>query len=167
MKNVVKIIQAHGGIEALKAGEIRVDPPAPCYMRFCVEYVGKGPRGQALISLAHYYEQAGDLMADPEVVVEVADGPGWEDAKTWGPVSITMHGTGYHRDACWTGEDGEVYCDPRQVRDIRSFLPLWDRNLGEQGFVEAFLNRRKGVRDDDRERGRGGERGGDEPVGDA
>jgi hypothetical protein len=35
------------------------------------------------------------------------------------------------------GEDGQVHVRPALVRDIQSFARVWDRNLKNQGFVEA------------------------------
>jgi hypothetical protein len=40
-------------------------------MRLVVEYIGQGPRGLPAIAVAHYYEQNGDAMRDPEMVFEV------------------------------------------------------------------------------------------------
>ena len=35
-------------------------------MPVSVEVVGTRPQGALIVSIAHYYEQNGDLMADPE-----------------------------------------------------------------------------------------------------
>ena len=136
MKNVIAIIKAHGGLPALKRKAIKIDPPSDGYMRLCIEYIGRGPRGQALVSIAHYYEQEGDVCQDPDVVVEVPD-DGWDNGKTWAPISFTQ-APGYYSEACYKGEDGQVYIRPAAVRDIKLFLPIWDKNIGEQGYVEAF-----------------------------
>ena len=62
----------HGGLAALRAKAIRVEPPSSGLMRLCVELVGRGPNGKPLVSVAHYYEQNGDLVADPEMTFESA-----------------------------------------------------------------------------------------------
>ena len=80
MKNAAQIIALHGGLDALRAAPIRIDPPCAGLMRLCIELVGTGPNGRPLVSVAHYYEQQGDLIADPEMTFEVIgdDGPmGW------------------------------------------------------------------------------------------
>ena len=62
MKNVAKIIELLGGLVALESKPIRIEPPCSGLMRLCIEHVGMGPRGMPLISVAHYFEQAGALM---------------------------------------------------------------------------------------------------------
>jgi len=139
MKNVICIVKAHGGIEALKRASIRIDNPP--YMRLCIEYTGDGPRGQAAISIAHYYEQQGDLMQDPEVLMEVPDGEGWDDSKTWAPVFFQQAAPPVFNEACFKGDDGQVYIRPAFIKDITSFARMWDRNIGAQGFVLAALQK--------------------------
>ncbi len=88
MKTVAKIIEHFGGMEALRQKHIRLENPP--YMRLVIEYVGEGPRGMPCISVAHYYEQNGDLMRDPELVFEVnpdEDGPLSWTTGNWGPAS--------------------------------------------------------------------------------
>jgi hypothetical protein len=117
-------------------------------MRLCIEYVGPGPRDQALLSIAHYFEQNSDLMKDPEVLVEVTDGDGWDDTSTWGPVSFEQSLPPYRSEAVAV-RDGQVLIYPRWVQDLRSFMRIWNKNLGEQGYVEAF-KAQKGGGDDSR-----------------
>jgi hypothetical protein len=128
MRNVQKIIDTFGGLEALKRHPIRLE--APGFMRLVIEHVGIGPRGGALVSVAHYGELNGDLMRDPEIVFEVADGQ-------WQPVSIQQDYVGSYREAVFIGADGKVYVRPDEVRDIAAFARIWDRNLKHQGFVDA------------------------------
>jgi hypothetical protein len=131
MKNVQKIIDTRGGLEALKRKYIRLKVPG--FMRLVIEHVGTGPRGGELISVAHYGEQNGDAMRDPEIVFEVAAGQ-------WQPVSIQQDYVGVYREAVFVGEDGKVYVRPAEVRDIQAFSRIWDRNLKHQGFVDAAKN---------------------------
>ena len=128
MRNVQKIIDLRGGLEALKQRPIRLEVPG--FMRLVIEHVGRGPRGGELVSVAHYGEQNGDLMRDPEIVFEVADGQ-------WQPVSIRQDYIGSYREAVSIGEDGKVYVCPAEVRDIQAFARVWDRNIKAQGFVDA------------------------------
>jgi hypothetical protein len=81
-------------------------------------------------NLAHYSEQHGDAMRDPEVVFEVVGG-------AWHPVSIRQDYLGSYREAVFVGEDGKVYVRPALVRDIQAFARVWNRNLKAQGFVDA------------------------------
>ncbi len=41
------------------------------YMALCVENIGLGPRSQTALSVAHFGEQNGDLMCDPEMCFEL------------------------------------------------------------------------------------------------
>jgi hypothetical protein len=136
MRNVQKIIDQRGGLAALKQHPIRLQVPG--FMRLVIEHVGTGPRGGELVSVAHYGEQAGDLMRDPEIVFEVAAGQ-------WQPVSIQQDYVGSYREAVLIGEDCKVYVRPAEVRDITSFARIWDRNIKHQGFVDAANNRTDAV----------------------
>src|SRR6516162_8740167 len=103
MRNVQKIINAKGGMAALKRKYIRLE--APGFMRLAIEHIGTGPRGGELVSVAHYGEQNGDLMRDPEIVFEVAAGQ-------WHPVSIQQDYVGGYRQAVFVGEKGKVFVRP-------------------------------------------------------
>jgi hypothetical protein len=128
MRNVQKIIDTRGGMEALKRKFIRLEVPG--FMRLVIEHIGTGPRGGELVSVAHYGEQNGDPMRDPEIVFEVSAGQ-------WHPVSIQMDYVGSYREAVSVGEDGKVFVRPPEVREIQAFTRIWDRNLKQQGFVDA------------------------------
>jgi hypothetical protein len=133
MRNVQKIIDANDGLAALKSRPIRLEMPG--FMRLVIEHIGTGPRCGELVSVAHYGEQNGDAMRDPEIVFEVVAG-------AWHPVSIQMDYTSYYREAVFVGEGGKVYIRPALVRDIAAFVRAWDRNIKDQGFVDAAQNRR-------------------------
>jgi hypothetical protein len=135
MRNVQKIIDTLGGLAALKSRPIRLG--VPCFMRLVIEHVGTGPRSGALVSVAHYGEQNGDLMRDPEIIFEVAEGQ-------WHPVSIQQDYLGSYREAVFVGEDGKVYVRPAEVRDILAFSRVWDRNLKAQGFEDAAATKTGG-----------------------
>ena len=44
---------------------------------------------------------------------------------------------GASHEAAFVDEAGRVLVRPRVLKDLASFARLWDRNLKEQGFVEA------------------------------
>jgi hypothetical protein len=136
MRNVQKIIDLRGGLEALKQRPIRLQVPG--FMRLVIEHVGRGPRGGELVSVAHYGEQNGDLMRDPEIVFEVVAGQ-------WQPVSIQQDYIGSYREAVFVGEHGKVIVREALVRDIQALARIWDRNLKAQGFVAAAINRTDAV----------------------
>ena len=76
--------------------------------------------GKDRLSVGQFYKQRGDTMSDPEVVFIVDDGE-------WRPVRYTQHPMVHQHD-----ESGI---------DLDGFLPRWDKNLRQQGFVDA-ANRR-------------------------
>jgi hypothetical protein len=85
-----------------------------CFDPLVIEKVG--PRR---VSVAHYYEQNGDLMRSPEIVFKVTDDGNWV------AIEYQDDSDGYRRD-----ENG--------LEDVTAFaLSTWDDNLREQGFIEA------------------------------
>ncbi len=93
-----------------------------------------------LVSVAHYFEQNGDLMADPDLVFEV-NPDSWKSGE-WGPVSFTQHSTGTYQEAVVI-RDGKVMMNTRLVASLKSFARTWDRNLDAQGYVAAFERQRR------------------------
>lgn len=83
-------------------------------MPLCIEKVGDNR-----ISVAHYYEQNHDLMRDPEIVFEVLDNG------VWMPVEYIQDPFKYERD------------DNGIVEALSFAVNTWDKNLREQGYVEA------------------------------
>src|SRR5690349_5579060 len=67
MKNVKAIIDLFGGLASFR--HVRLECKG--FMPLVVEAIGPGPRGLPMVSVAHYYEQNGDLMKDPDMVFEV------------------------------------------------------------------------------------------------
>ena len=66
MKNIQQIIHEHGGLAAVRANNLRIENPP--FMRLVVEVVGMPfPNGTCEVSVAHYGEQNGDAMRDPEL----------------------------------------------------------------------------------------------------
>jgi hypothetical protein len=145
VKNIARIVELNGGLGNLGSKPIRIEPPSSGLMRLCIEYVGTGPRGMPLVSVAHYFEQNGDLMADPDLVFEVnpaKDGPlSWKTGE-WGPVSFTQHSTGTYQEAVVI-QDGKVMVAPKLIASLKSFARMWDRNVQAQGYVVAFEQQRR------------------------
>ena len=104
------ILKRRGFFEAFKASdEFHLRLQMKSYMPLVIERIGN------MISVAHYYEQNGDLIADPDVELNFA---------TWEPTAIQQV-FGYTR-----------VTDERTRRDIASFLDLWAFNIQEQGWAE-------------------------------
>jgi len=79
-----------------------------------------------MISVAHYFEQNGDLVADPDVELHYP---------TWVPIGITQAFFGY-RSKFIEREDG-THIDLSFHREVSSFLTLWARNIKAQGWAEG------------------------------
>ena len=134
MKTVQAIIDLFGGLEALKQQPIRLKVEG--FMPLVIEHVGVGPRGQPLVSAAHYYEQQGDMMADPEMTFDVADG-------IWSPVEFQQASPPIYQRAVSVDDNGKVLIKPKLLADLKRFTALWDRNLRDQGFLAAAQALRK------------------------
>jgi hypothetical protein len=130
MKSIEEIIEARSGWDSLKSHPIKVEV-GEGFMALCIEHIGPGPRGGLLISIAHYYEQHGDLMADPDLVVEVIRQTG-----EWLPMSFQQDNLGIYQEAVTVEGDGLVVRS-KLVADLQQFMRLWDQALREQGFVSA------------------------------
>jgi hypothetical protein len=127
MQTVARIIELFGGLGRLAAHPIRLEVAG--FMPLCVEHVGTGPRGLPLVSVAHHYEQNGDLMSDPDCTFEV-------EGERWLPVAFQQDSVGLYQEAV-TREGGQARIDWRLERELRAFAARWDANLAGQGFLAA------------------------------
>ena len=131
MKTVPKIIETYGGLEWLRQPGNYIRLENPPYMRLVIEYIGVGPRGMPSIAVAHYHEQNGDAMRDPEIVFEVnSDGE-------WCPVSYRQDNLDIYQDAVFLGDNDQVTVHPKMVQHLKAFARQWDRNIAQQGFLKA------------------------------
>ena len=134
MKTVEQIIETlHNGGEWQHI-KIKNAP----YMDLVIERVGKSPQGLPLISVAHYFEQNGDLCQDPEMVFEVSpDG--------WRPVFFQQAIPPIYREAIvyeYRPTSSAVKVNLREMADQKSFARVWNRNLKHQGFLKQAQNMR-------------------------
>lgn len=92
------------------------------YMPVSVERLGRD-----LFSVAHYAEQNGDLMSDPEMTF-------WRDRDgEWYPASMTQHFVGRYEEAIveWNGDMPSRF-NPRAQRDMAVFAATWMENIRMQ-----------------------------------
>jgi Domain of unknown function (DUF6908) len=140
VKTIAKIIEIYGGLEWLRQPGSYIRLENPPYMRLVIEYVGEGPRGMPSISVAHYYEQNGDAVRDPEIVFEVnpeEDGlRSWKKGK-WGPVSYQQDNLGAYQEAVFVSDTGQVMFRPNLFLDLKAFAWEWDQNIEQQGFLSV------------------------------
>lgn len=82
--------------------------------------------------IAHYYEQNGDLMADPEMTVRIDT-----ELKTVEALTFQMDAIGLYQEVY--PEPGKYY--PRLKKELNDFLRQWLKNLEQQGFIKESLNK--------------------------
>lgn len=87
---------------------------------------------QATYSIAHYFEQNGDLVCDP-------DGVFLKTEAGWLPVTLQQN-TGHYTIALeLDGNDKPTGWRPRQYKDLASFAAMWLRNIrNQQGGLKAL-----------------------------
>jgi hypothetical protein len=96
-----------------------------------------GPCGLPAVSVAHYGELNGDAMRDPEMCFELgfAAGPHLD------PFYYRNDYVGVEQWSRFINEDRYV-CHIQLHTEHQRFATLWDKNLRQQGFVEAFARQR-------------------------
>jgi hypothetical protein len=110
-----------------KVGDHRKVEQAREFMPVSVEAVDTTPQGALIVSVAHYYEQNGDLMADPEVTFVVA-----RNDHVF-PISYRQDGLGIDRTYVrWEGD--KVYWDLVKQNDLASFCNQWMQNIQDQQY---------------------------------
>lgn len=119
-KTIEHLLKSHNLFEAfLNQSSFHVRFDMKGYQRLVIERHGE------LISVAHYFEQNGDLVADPDVELHYP---------SWVPTAITQAFFGYRSK--FIERDGQTLVDTRFDREVSSFLRLWARNIKMQGWVE-------------------------------
>jgi len=104
------------------------------FMPLSIEYLYSvdtaGMKGK-VYSFAHYYEQEGDLMADPEVCfLSVRDG------EYIIPMSFKNAGLGIDNEYVIL-KDKQLLVQKRMQADLKDFSNQWMENLKDQGFLSA------------------------------
>jgi len=140
LKNVSKLIAQHGGIEKLKEDHIKIHNSV--YMPLTIEWIGE-IMGKPLISVCHYYEQEGDFMRDPDVVLMVTESAPHIPTRRFSDsnyfyeaVSYRQDGLGVYDEAVF--KDGDTWHVKKKMQgSIESFMRVWDKNLGDKGFLGA------------------------------
>ena len=96
------------------------------YMPVVVELVGDIKGYGKVISIAHYGEQNGDLMADPEMTFTIVDGKYY-------PISFKNDYVGLYQEVFGYNEDGEPEAiDKKLQSNLTDFANQWMKNIKEQ-----------------------------------
>ena len=136
MKTILEILKLAGGWH--HGLYLKIENPP--YMALVIEATDEsGPCGLPAISVAHYGEQNGDLMRDPEMCFELSN-----------PLRLGVSLVPYYWRNDYVGIEqysrsiqGDNYVfDSGLYTQHENFAAQWDKNLRSQGFVEAFDRRR-------------------------
>lgn len=133
MQTILRILERAGSYRPTLYLEIE-NPP---YMALVIEATPEpGPQGRPAVSVAHYGEQNGDLMRDPEMCFEL------ETVKV-PRLSAFYYRNDYAGMEQWSRflRDGHYAVHTLLHREHEQFAALWDRNLNAQGFLEAFTDK--------------------------
>jgi hypothetical protein len=133
MKTVLDILQKAGGWRHSLYLKIE-NPP---FQELVIEATDEsGPCGLWTISVAHYGEQNGDAMRDPEMCFELGfTGGAHLNAYYWR--------NDYAGIEQWSRfiREGNYCYQPQLHAQHQSFAKTWDRNLRAQGFAEVFTDK--------------------------
>ena len=134
MNTILKIIEKHGGLEALKTnGHLKIENPP--YMALSIDYLCDGPHKQPMIAVAHNYEQNGDIMADPDMQLEI--GPDINGELTLYPISYQNDGLGIAQSVYVIRNGQLIGYYSKLKKELSAFLKVWEKNLCQQGFLTA------------------------------
>ncbi len=128
MKTILAILTKAGGWH--HGLHLHIDNPP--YMPLVMEAVDEsGPCGLPALSVAHYGEQNGDAMRDPEMLFEVS---------RWGELHPFYWRNDYAGIEQWSRfiKDDHYSFHSQLHEQHEAFAKTWDRNLRAQGFAEAF-----------------------------
>ncbi len=102
------------------AASRKIDNAKGTYMPVHVDRIGDD-----LYAVAHYAEQGGDLMADPDVVF-------WRRPDGWFPIEITQNFLGRYERVLYVEKGEVVKWSPQGYNSLRVFCGQWMRNVKQQ-----------------------------------
>jgi hypothetical protein len=121
--------QATAVMDTLTAGmsvsdHKKIDNAEGTFMALHVECIGECNLGH-IFSLAHYYEQHGDLMRDPEMLfIQAEDG--------YYPAEIWQDGVNSHNVGLLIEDGLAVSIDETEQADLTVFAEVWLKNIRVQ-----------------------------------
>ena len=133
MKTILAIVKEAGGWRPNLYLKIK-NPP---YMELVIEATDEsGPCGLPSLSVAHYGEQNGDLMRDPEMCFEL----GFAGGAHLNSFYWRNDYAGIEQWSRFIREGNYCYHTQLHAQHER-FAKTWDNNLRQQGFAEAYTDR--------------------------
>lgn len=120
-------------LEALSRHDFHISVENEPYTRFVAEWLYyKDYKGRPVYYIAHYSEQNGDLMADPEIEFSID-----EISQTVEPIIFRNDYAGRF-DEVYREIGGKVMYSKSLRISLDSFLHTWLRNLKHQGFIKLI-----------------------------
>ena len=134
MQTLLNILKRAGGWNPSLYLKIENSP----YMALVIEATDSGPSGLPAISVAHYGEQNGDLMRDPEMCFELSQPVGGK--LSLDPYYWCNDYVGIER---WSRSivRGHYVVLLDMHAQHEHFAAEWDENLQLQGFEKAFTDK--------------------------
>lgn len=130
LETIVEIVTAAGQLDrfARRGPHFSLKIDNPPFVPLVIEaWDSQIPGESRRISVAHYLEQGGDLVPDPEV--EITD-TGW-------PIELSQV-LGYTQVTVYSADGRTMHYAPESRRSVLNFLNgIWAQNLRAQRFVEA------------------------------
>ena len=134
MQTVLRILERAGGYRP--ALYLHIENAS--YMALVIEATPEpGPLGLPAISIAHFGEQNGDLMRDPEMCFELSERGGNLALDPYYFRNDYMGSEQWSRNLV----DGQYAALPDLHKLHELFAEVWDGNLKSQGFAEAFTDK--------------------------
>jgi hypothetical protein len=124
-----RIIEGLDGVGSHK----KIDNSASAFMALCVEVIDEWAEGK-IVSLAHYYEQNGDLMKDPDMTFLVSNGKKFLDGAII-PTSFEMSNPPTYQPSLFYDEQGRLMVRNKAQEDQAKFANTWMRNIKEQQHI--------------------------------
>lgn len=125
MQKIITELAAKHGLD-LTARESALKLHREVYMPLVIEKIGSN-----LVSVAHYYTQNGDAIADPDMEF-------FTGYNEWVPIAITQAYGGYQRAAEFNSDCTKIVrYAPKLVRSLAAFANQWAQNIRAQGWLDA------------------------------
>ncbi len=122
MKAIITELAAKHGLSLTEPGAwLRLEMPH--FDRLVIEGLG-----QNRVSVAHYYEQNGDLVPDPDVTFIVTPGGAW--------LAAEFQNALFHGLYAVQGADGSIAVKTAAQADCADFCETWAENIRGQGWLE-------------------------------
>jgi len=121
---ITEIAEKHGLNLQFREAALKLEREP--YMPLVIEKIGPHR-----LSVAHYYVENGDAIADPDMEFFTGD-------QQWLPYAITQVIGGYQNAVEFNGDCTQILrYAPRLMRSLAEFGEMWAGNIKTQGWLDA------------------------------